>query len=315
MASGVTASAQITASIGKFVAEAEFVQEHKFVMLPTLDGVRLPLKKSTTYNEPYYGAFAASSLTDGEEFDSPTQITDTNVTYTPAEYGVQVMWTDRMADIITENFPKIAADLMMNAIEFQRDQNLLTLLDGASQSMGSGTATMSWGTLRKAVAIIRSGRTAGSLRTGARTTGDPPPPDAPMFCALHEWQMYDLAAQFSGVSGAPTQLTTGAPEGNYFGNALSGMNETWLKGYFKTTDISGVHVFTDNNLPVSSNATKSGVYCKMGAVHLGFRGIKEYRTRAVDGRATRHTVWIDYGYGERVDNWIYELHVDATIPS
>lgn len=313
MAGAVTAQAQLDDAIRTFIAEAAELSEHKGVMKNLFDTRTLPQKQGRTWNEPWFTPISAAALTDGLEFDSPTQITDSKITITPGEVGVQVMWTNRADMTITENFASIAANMCTDALERKRDQDLLGLLDGFSTSLGGATTTFTAGLVSAAVALLQGGR-AGSTRTGALTTGDPAP--TPYYTVVHPYHGHDLLMQLGGLSGAPTQVTTGAMVGNYAGATLTSDNMAALRNAGKSLgNLRGSEIFVDGNFTITSNSIKAGCFSKMACVHVSFQGVQTYRVRSNDGRAVRHTTWIDYGYGERADNYGIELYLDTTAPA
>jgi len=310
MAAGTIGQSQIANAVRTFIAEAVTLMEHKGGMKPTVDTKTLPRKQGRTWNEPYLPPVTASSLTDAVLFDSPTQISDGKITITPAEVGVQVLWTHRAENTSTLNLASMLGDLCANAIEYKRDCDLLGQIDNFSTALGGSTTTLTVGLIGAAAALVRAGR-SGTSRTGARATGNPAP--APYFAVFHEYNRYDLASQLSGLSGSPSQVTTGAAVSNFAGQTLSEFNKEWIENYH-VGNVHGVNFFVDNNLTISSGV-KGGVYAKKSMIHCQFAGVDSYSVKEIDGRATRVTVTADYGVGERDDAWGVEVLVDATAPA
>lgn len=324
MATGVTAVAQLDNMRRTFIAEAQLVQEHKGVMDRLVATRRLPKQEGTTYNMPYLGAITASSLTDGVLFDAPQQITDTNVQFTPAEVGVQVLWTRRLNLVITEDFPRLAADLMMNAIEYKRDTDLLGQLDSFDGIAGAAGTAVYHGLIAAGVNAVREGRaatvTSGSpvARTGARTTGDPPVGQK-ISVVLHDRCAYDLSVQYGGLANvaagsgsmaAATQSISVSP-----GNGGS-YEQQWRETHMTEFKIRGAQVYVDDNLSIdASDDIKGGIFAQQAIQHITFQGVQDYQERTPDGRAVLHTIWVDYGFGEYNDAWGRELYVDATAPA
>lgn len=323
MATGVTGVAQIDNMRRTMIAEAQLVQEHKGVMDKLVATRRLPKNMGTTYNMPYLGAITATSLTDGVEFDSPQQITDTNVSFTPAEVGVQVLWTKRMNLVISEDFPRLAADLMMNAIEYKRDTDLLGQLDSFAGIAGAAGTAFHHGLAAAAVNAVREGRaatvTSGSpvARTGARTTGDPPTGQK-ISIVLHERNRYDLTVQYGGLAAVAqgTAVAVGTAASSVGAGGTADYERRWRETYFTGFTIMGAEVYVDNNLTVDgSDDIKGGVFAREAIQHITFQGVQDKLVETDDGRAFKHTIFVDYGYGEYNDSWGRELYVDATAPA
>jgi len=313
MATGITAAAQIDQAITAYVAELRMTMEHDAMMANLIDTQRLPKKRGRTYTEPWVGAISSAALTDGIEFNSPTVINDYAFTITPGEQGVQVLWTHRMADSIDFNFAEVAGKMMGNAINYGIEQTLLALLDGFGGSLGSGTAPLTAGIISAAMAFVEPGIAASgaTARTGARTTGDPL--GGPYAVVAHPFNRHDLFGQLVGVGGT-TQLT-GAVVGNY--PAAAGLTDPQmqiLRGHY-AGDVAGAGCFFTGNLPIASNVVKGAVFSKMALIYLKYREMIDKRVETDDGRATKHTMVIDIGAGERSDTGGIELNIDATAPA
>lgn len=316
MTSGMTNSTSIDNMLRTFISEAQFVQEHKEIMAKAIDTQRLPLKQGRNWNEPYLNALTAVDLLENSEYDDPQQISDTNVQITPSEKGCQVLWPVRFSDLITESLPSIAGKLIANAIEYKRDTDLLTLLDGFGASMGtSGTETLTVGAVMSALSAIREGiaLSGGSNRTGARSTGDPS--TSPLKVVIHNRMRYDIASQLSGLGGAPTQVTTGAAVMNFAGQMLGEYNQKWIETHY-AFHIDGAMVLTDNNIDVSGSTAKGAAFEQDALVHITFRGMREKSVKSDDAdRFIKQTVVVDYGFGERKDAGGVELFYNATAPA
>ena len=312
MATAPTTSASINDMLRTFIAEAQFVQEHKGVMDKIIDTQSLPKKWGRTWNEPYLNALDAVDLVENSVFDSPQQISDATTQITPSEKGCQILWPHRLNDVITENLPTIGGKLIANALEYKRDTDLLTLLDGFGGSLGSGTAAASVGIIDAALTAIREGRAinSGVARTGARATGDPA--TSPLRVVLQERHRHDLMSQLSGVGTAAGNTTSAIGAMNFAGQMLSEYNRKWIETYY-ICHVAGAMVVVDNNLTIDgSNQVKAGAFEEEALVQVKFRGIKEKQFETADGRFMQQTVVIDYGYGERKDVGGVELHLDAT---
>lgn len=314
---GITGQTQIDDAITSYVAEVRFTMENEGVMAPLIDTQRLPKKRGRTYKEPWIGTITAASLVDGVEFNSPTPITDNALTITPAEVGVQVLWTHRMADTIDFNFPEVAGRLMGNSINYNIDSVLLTLLDGFGGSVGGGTNPLTAGLVSIAASFARTGipGSGGTARTGARTVGDNTIDPLPGMISLvaHEFNRHDLFGQLVGVGG--TSVMTGVVAGNFPATAGITEYQRRLLADVYQGDIAGVGCYFTANLARTSNVVKGGVFKKLSLIHVKFREMIDKRVETDDGRATKHTLVVDYGSGERSDTGGIELNLDATAPA
>lgn len=320
MTAGVITTTQIDNDTQTFIAAMLETHEHKGVMDNLTDVKTLPRGYGLTYNEPYVGALTAATLTDGVEFDSPSTFTDTNVTVTITEYGVQTLITELSNDQVKENLFGIAGRLMGNAMAYQRDTTGLTQLDSFNGSIGSGTAAPVIGHITAAQETILAGlpQSGAALRTGARSTGDPA--EGAIHCVLHGYQVRAIRAQLS-------TLTTGSSDGAFATGTAAAMNlglnragnsETamkWLANHAVTDFGTGVMVYRDNNLTIASNAAKGAVFNHDALIHLRYRTPNDYNVRTQDGRARKLTLSDTWGWGIRAHVWGVELNLDAHIPT
>lgn len=319
---GVTGVSQLDNLRRTFIAEAQLLQEHKGVMDKLVATRKLPKNQGLSLNMPYLSNLTAYSLTDGAELDAPQQITDTNVSFTPAEVGLQVMWTKRLNLVISENFPRLAADLMMNAIEYKRDTDLLGQLDSFDGIYGAAGTAFHHGLAAAAVTVVREGRAQGNTsgtsvgRTGARTTGDPPT-GQPISIVIHERNRYDLTVQYGALAAVAqgTAVAAGTAQSSVSSSGISEYERRWRETHF-VAPIAGANVYVDNNLSIdASDDVKGGVFAREAIQHITFQGVNDYQVVSGDGRAIKHTIWVDYGYGEYNDAWGRELYIDATAPT
>lgn len=317
MVAGINGQTQIDTAMKVFMGELQLVSDHDLgVMEPLVDRQNLPTKMGRVWHEPLMGATTAATLTDGVEFDSPQQMGDAEITCTPSEKGAQILWTHRMADTVSFSFPKVAAEVINNGIQYKKDRDILDQGD-SFPTIGGATTTLTVGLIAAGGSIIRAGRGGTDTRatTYARATGDMPKP--PFNAVFHEYSLHDLFSQLSSVGGAPTQVTTGAAVGNYSGNTVTDYQKQWLESYY-VGNVRGIKVHVDNNFTFQ---TDGGTYIKglifakraMGVVNFG--SVKNKIVETDDGRAMKQTVVIDYGTFLRADAWGRECDVDVTVPA
>lgn len=315
MATGLTGSAQITKAVKLFVAEMQYTQEHEQMMTKLVDTRTLPKGQGLTYHEPYVGAITAMEAAMDEEYNNPQQITDSEITITPTEKIVQVLWPDRLNLYISESFPRIAGRLMANALEYKRDVDLLTLLASTTGVIGNGTGPLTVGVVSAAMAVIGPGLPANgsTARTGARSTGDPS--TGPYYCLVHPYNVHDLRSQLSGLGTLPgaTSGTVGTADKPAIAG-LTTVNMDWIQRHYRGV-IAEANLMVNGNLAITSNAVKGGVWAKDAFVHVTYQGVQNYEYRTQDGRFTKQTSWIDYGFGQRVSVWAQQLWLDATAPT
>lgn len=324
MASGLTTIANLDNLRPTFIAEAQLLQEHKGVMTRLVATQKLPKGSGLSLNMPYLKPIVASDLTDGIEIASAQQITDENVSFTTSEKGLMVAWSKRTNYFISENFVRIAADLMAAAMEYKRDRDLLGQLDSFGGIAGAAGTAFTMGLGAAAVTAVREGRAAqvtsgtSTGRTGARTTGDPPT-GQPISIVLHERNRYDLAVQLGGLAAVAQGSAVAAATGmtSVGTGGTSDYEARWRHDHVvEGITINGAGFYIDNNLTIDgSDDVKGGVFSREAIQHITLQGIQDKVAESIDGRVSYHTMWIEYGYGFYNDAWGRELYVDATAPT
>src|SRR5688500_2265779 len=94
---GVTTTAHVTKARKLFVATATAVGEQKEVAAQLVDRKTMPQGMGISYNEPYWPAIEAMSLTEGVELVSPQRLSDQSIVITTGEVGAQIAFTRKMA--------------------------------------------------------------------------------------------------------------------------------------------------------------------------------------------------------------------------
>jgi hypothetical protein len=315
MATGIIGQAQIDDALRTMVAEAVTYGEHKGIYRGTVDERRLPRKMGRDWREPALPPLTAFGANPDEEYDSPQQIQDSKIVITPAESLVQFM-ASRRADVTsTLSLMSMLGELAADGLEQKRDADGIVQYDTAGGVLGTN-ATVTVDVIAKGATYVRSGRAApgGSMRTGARPTGDPP--QGPIYSVFHEFNRFDIQSQLSGLGGAPTQITgSTAAVMNWSGNELTDYMKRWIEDGTFEARIAATNFLIDNNFSIVGNVIKGGIYAKQAFVHVTFIDYDPFEMPTVDGRFRRVTVIADYGNGKRADNYVIEVGADATAPT
>lgn len=316
MALGITTTANVTKAKKLFVAAATAVGEAREVMAQLVDRKTLPNGQGGSYNEPYWPAIDAMTLTEGVEINAPQRITDNSIVITTGEVGAQIAFTRKMARQISESFPAVAGKMLGNAVARKKDKDLLGYAGAFSIQLGSTSTTLTAGIIGAASVGIESG-IQGTQRTGALSSGDPGP--RPFFGVFHPYNRYDLASQLSGLGysgpGGVTKIGTNAASMSYGGVPLaSGLSADIVRNNFDR-EVMGVDVFYDGNLVPSSNSIVGAVFSREAIILVQFRTIdvdQEWQPRL---RGWEWTATEEYGIGYRADAWGRSIVLDATPPA
>jgi len=289
MAVGNTTTSSLADSLNKVIAAARNTREYDGVMPQLVDKVTLGKGDGTSWHEVQTNQLTAEAVSETEEYDNPQQITDTLFSITPTVIGCQTILTDRVKLRISgKSFTKLG-QLAQQAIQRKKDEDGITVLDGATTSLCGAGVTLASGYIAAAVFRISS------------NTTEPGP--APYRCVLHGFQMKDLYDELVvGVGLAPVSE---GPTADVFKNGFK-------------LPIAGCEVYEDGNItPDASDDAKGGVFSKEAIVLVQGRSPwTETERRQIGGGADSVWVYDEYAYGERsAGNWIYEIYSDATAPT
>jgi len=301
MAVGNTITDSLADSIPTMIAAARIVREFAGVMPNLVDRQRLDENTGTVWNEVSMAKLSAQAVTESTELDNPQQMSDTLLSITPTVIGVHTVITDRVAMRISSNAYAQTGSLAQNAIERKKDIDGLTAIDGASSTMGDGTA-----------ALDTSDITSATYRITSNTT-EPAPATAPISAVFHGFHLADIDTQLTtpGIAiHTALEVQAGAP-------LTVGIAAEAFQNRYRGT-ISGARLYEDGNLTISSNKAKGGVFSQMALILVEGKSpyVETKRLPELGGGATALFHYDEYAYGERSSgNWLVEVHMDATEPS
>jgi hypothetical protein len=272
------------------IDSARIVREYEGVFMRVTDVQKLEENTGLSWDEISLSQLTAMSVSETTVMDNPQSYVDTLFTITPTVVGIQTIVTDRVYRRLSKKTLGKMGALAQNAIQRKKDEDFITVLDGATTSLAAANASLTSGHISAAVARIKG-------NTTERGTG-------PIFTVLHPFQLKDIQDEL--VSGIGTYAIP------------SGMTEeTFRKGFMGT--LFGSNVFEDGNISVDANDdAKGGVFAKEAIVMVqGHSNRKETRRRPeIGGGADEMFIYDEYAYGERsAGNWLYEIYSDATAPT
>jgi hypothetical protein len=289
MAAGDTITQSLDDSLPVVVASARQIREFEGVMPNLCDKVTLDEGTGQSWREVSMAALTAQEVTETTRLDNPQQMSDSLFTITPTVVGIQTLITDRVAARISSRAYAQLGGLAQNAIERKKDQDGLTVLDGATNTIGSSSTTLTSGHI-----------SAATYRISSNTTE---PGNPPYRCVLHGFQLKDISDELT--AGVGTYPVGEGITARVFAEKFQGM-------------VAGAQVYEDGNITISSNAAKGGVFAQEAIVIVQGRAPRTATVRREDigGGATVVYLYDEYAYGERSSgNWLFEIHSDATEPT
>ena len=289
MAAGDTITQSLDASLPVVVAAARQVREFEGVMPNLCDLVTMDEGTGQSWREVSMAQLTAQEVTETTRLDNPQQMSDSLFSITPTVVGIQTLVTDRVAARISPKAYAQLGSLAQNAIERKKDEDGLTVLDGATTSFGSSSTTLTSGHISAATYQISSNTTE--------------PGNPPYRCVLHGFQIKDISDEIT--AGIGTYPVGEGLTARVFAEKFQGM-------------IAGAQIYEDGNITVSSNAAKGGVFAQEAIVLVQGRSPRTATIRREDigGGATVMYLYDEYAYGERsAGNWLFEIIADATAPT
>jgi len=288
MAAGRTTTDSLADSLPTIIGQSRLIRENEGEMMSTVDRQTLGKGMGLTWHEVSYAKITAQAVTEDTVLDNPQQLSDTDFPLTPTVVGIETLITDRVgARIVAHGAAKLGR-LAQNAMTRKKLQDGITILDGATTSLGA-SGTLSYGHIM-----------AASVRITGNTT-EPGP--NPLFSQLHAFQIKDITDEMTAPVGTHN-ITTG-PTMDAFQTGFKGM-------------IGNVRIQENNEITISSNVAKGGVYSKMGIVLVQGRSPRAVAVRREDigGGATIMYHYDEFIWGERSSgNWVFEIQSDATVPT
>lgn len=277
-----------------FIAAGRFTLEEAGILDKLFSKETLPRGQGRDISIPKFGTVTAYALTEGVDMAQAQSLSDSVTTITPGEVGVQVVVTDKMLRQLPAGLAEKIGRVMGNAMMVKRESDLMTLLDGFSVANGGTGAALNVEELFIGYSNIRGNVTE--------------PGPEPIYCVLHPWQWYDIAADIEGFS-AKT-FGTGTPlEG------AGGITEQVFKDFF-VGRIASMPIMISGNVPIDSTPDATGgCFSRESCIFVEVEGVSNEKERDASLRGWEYNVTAEYGYVEYQNAWGFELKSDATAPT
>ena len=294
MATGETFLSTVADGLDTILDAARAVREYKGVMARLAEDVRLEKNTGTAWNELTFARLTASAVSEVERVNNPQAYSASKFSLTPTRIVMHTFISDRGKDRLNETARAKMGALPQNAIERKKDVDLLTVLDGATNSQPGAGASLTSGVIAAHATNIRGNATEGAI--------------GPLRGVLHPFQRYDLYAE----------LTAGV--GTYpIGEGETA--EVFKRGF--TGSINEVAMFDDANITIdSSSDAKGGVFAKEGIVIVQGKAPWVFDRHEPDIGGGGVSIWHydEYIGGERLaanttSAWVREVYSDATAPT
>ena len=294
---GNTTTSNLSDSLPTIIASARIVREYEGTMTSdsVVDKVTLDENTGTIWNEVRLDKLTAQGVSETTMLDNPQQMSDSLLSLTPTVAGIQTIVTDRVYRRLSSNVLAQIGVLGQNALQRKKDKDGLTQLDSFSTSLCGAGATLTVGHI-----------SAGQSRIFGNTTEPAPPGNVSV--VLHLFQLKDIQDQLT--VGITTTASNGA-------GSVDGLTAEMIRNGY-SGQLFNANVFTDGNISIdSSDDAKGGIFHQMAIILVEGHAPKAENRRRPDigGGAEEIFLYDEYIFGERRDEWGYELYSDATAPT
>lgn len=290
MAVGNTTTGSLADSLPLIIDSARLTREQTGVFMRTTETHTLDDNSGLSWEEITVGQMTAQAITELTVLENPQQYTDTLFTLTPAMTGLTTIVTDRTYRRVSSKTIAAMGPAAQNAIQRKKDQDYLTVLDGATTSLGGAGTTLTSGHISAAAKRITSNATEPGV--------------GEIFTVLHGIQIKDIQDEI--VAGLGTYVVP------------SGLTEDVFRRGFQGT-LFGTNVFEDGNITVdASDDAKGGAHTREAVLMIQGRAphTESKRRPEIGGGADQMFYYDEYIFGERnAGVWLYEIYSDALAPT
>ena len=287
MAVGNTTTGSLADSLQLIIDSARLTREFEGVFMRTTETHTLEENTGLSWEEITTAQLTAQAITENTVLENPQQYSDALFTLTPSMTGLTTIVTDRTYRRISSKTVATLGPAAQNAIQRKKDQDYLTVLDGATTSLSGAGTTLASGVISAAAKRITSNATEPGV--------------GEIFTVLHGMQIKDIQDEI--VAGVGTYTVP---------NGLT--EETFRKGF--QGSLFGTNVFEDGNIAVdSSDDAKGGVHTREAILMIQGRAPhnESKRRPEIGGGADQMFYYDEYIFGERnAGVWGFEIYSDAT---
>lgn len=299
---GVTGTSQLDQTVNAVRAKAIFTMQDYGVFPGAVDRAEVPAG-NRSFTEPKISAVTAYDLTEGLDMAQAQQLSDTLITITPTEVGVQVIYTKLAQKTRSESVVNLISRAITDALKKKQDTDGTAQMDNFAVAFGGSGKTLTRGYISAAIAQVRGNTTEISKEQ--------------LYCAVHPFTFNDLVDQLTeGLSlsnaGVPSSLLEIGAAGTVVGHQRTHLD---LIQRYGVGSLHGVPILTDANFAIASSLAKGGVFTKRAVVYAELWGVDVEPEKDGSLRGTEMNGTMCYAYGERTDTWGVELNMGAASPT
>lgn len=300
-----------------FIAAARMTPQLPGNLTTLVQNDPLPNGVGTTWNSPKFGTYTAYSLTQGVDMSQQQDLAATNIVITPAEVGVQAVFTWKSLAQWSENVISRAGEIMRRAMDRKKDTDISGLFTGLDRALGAAAQTMSVGHLTAAVSALAGGSTGTADAAITVGTGTNVVEEGPFIGAFRPEQLHRLSQAILGGGGyhtsSPSQTAQGLNGGP--GSLQNEIGRNGVAALFHG-EVAGVQLYRSANIARdSSNDAIGAVFVKGAMVYvpMEYKGTGDEMIEDDKSlRASELNYVEDYGFGELDGNLGAKVTTDSS---
>ena len=241
-------------------------------------------------NIPIWGRNDAHALTEGVDISTPQQLSVTVTSITASEHGIMTFVSDRLSRQNNEDILAHVGEVQGGALGRLLEDDLITLFDGFSNSIGSDGSNLTYRDIAGAVSFLKTDNNSSFGMA-------PGQPNA----VMHPEQIRRFVQEVTGIqAGGSGMAAQPIPEG---------ITADVIQNYFRGNERAfGVPIFQSGVLSRDSAGDAKGAVFVPGALALAMaHEMEAEEERDASLRGTEMVMVGEWGEAEVADPWGVEM--------
>jgi len=241
-------------------------------------------------NIPIWGRNDAHALTEGVDINTPQQLSVTVTSITASEHGIMTFVSDRLSRQNNEDILAHVGEVQGGALGRLLEDDLITLFDGFSNSIGSAGSNLTYRDIAGAVSFLKTDNNSSFGMA-------PGQPNA----VMHPEQIRRFVQEVTGIqAGGSGMAAQPIPEG---------ITADVIQNYFRGNERAfGVPIFQSGVLSRDGSGDAKGAVFVPGALALAMaHEMEAEEERDASLRGTEMVMVGEWGEAEVADPWGVEM--------
>jgi|TARA_Y100000114_G_scaffold147108_1_gene158527 hypothetical protein len=241
-------------------------------------------------NIPIWGRNDAHALTEGVDISTPQQLSVTVTSITASEHGIMTFVSDRLSRQNNEDILAHVGEVQGGALGRLLEDDLITLFDGFSNSIGSAGSNLTYRDIAGAVSFLKTDNNSSFGMA-------PGQPNA----VMHPEQIRRFVQEVTGIqAGGSGMAAQPIPEG---------ITADVIQNYFRGNERAfGVPIFQSGVLSRDGSGDAKGAVFVPGALALAMaHEMEAEEERDASLRGTEMVMVGEWGEAEVADPWGVEM--------